>query len=92
MPVDHDVREIASEFGLTPTDAAWSLRMALTARESGPPFEVLFPLLGHDRIMMRIGAVNSHLLHGRGLEPIKYGPDGKPFRPIEGTKPAEPGG
>jgi hypothetical protein len=57
--------------------------MALTGKAAGPPLELLFPLLGHDRIMMRIGAVSSHLLHGRGLEPIKYGPDGEPFRTIE---------
>ncbi len=87
LPVEHDVREIGSEFGLSAADAAWSVRMALTGRDDGPPLDLLFPLLGHDRIMMRIGAVNSHLLHGRGLEPIKYGPDGKPFRPIEGTPP-----
>jgi len=31
---------------------------------------------------MRIGAVNSHLLHGRGLEPIKYGPGGEPFQTL----------
>jgi hypothetical protein len=48
---------------------------------------LLFPLLGHDRIMMRIGAVNSHLLHGRGLEPLAFGPDGKPFEPIRGRAP-----
>ena len=87
LPVEHDVREIGSEFGLTPSDAVWAVRTALTGREDGPPLELLFPLLGHDRIMMRIGAVNSHVLHGRGLEPIKFGPGGKPFRPIEGTKP-----
>ncbi len=82
IPVDADLLEIAKEFGLSPDDARWAVRMALTARDDGPAFELLFPLLGHDRIMMRIGAVNSHLLHGRGLEPIKYGPDGKPFRTL----------
>ncbi|MBV9402554.1 MAG: hypothetical protein JO018_02375, partial [Candidatus Eremiobacteraeota bacterium] len=49
--------------------------------------ELIFPLLGHDRIMIRIGAISSRLLHGRGLEPIKYGPDGKPFEPLRGQKP-----
>jgi hypothetical protein len=38
--------------------------------------------------MMRIGAISSHLLHGRGLEPIPYGPGGVPFKTIEGTRPA----
>jgi hypothetical protein len=84
LALDHDIVEISSEFGLTPDDARWAVRMALTARADGPPLELLFPLLGHDRIMMRIGAVNSHLLHGRGLEPIKFGPDGEPFQPITG--------
>jgi hypothetical protein len=84
LALTHDLTEMASEFGLATGDALWAVRMALTARAGGPPLELLFPLLGHDRIMMRIGAVNSHLLHGRGLEPIKYGPDGLPFRPIEG--------
>ena len=32
--------------------------------------------------MIRIGAVSSHLLHGRGLEPIAFGPDGVPFETI----------
>jgi hypothetical protein len=82
IPVDADLLEIAKEFGISPDDARWAVRMALTARDDGPALELLFPLLGHDRIMMRIGAVNSHLLHGRGLEPIKYGPDGKPFRTL----------
>ena len=58
-------------------------RIALTGNDDGPAaFEMLFPLLGHDRIMMRIGAINSHLLHGRGLEPIAFGPDGKPFETL----------
>ncbi len=87
LPLEHDLGEIASEFGLERSDADWALRMALTGEESGPPFELLFPLLGHDRIMLRIGAISSHLLHGRGLEPIKFGPDGKPFAPIGSAKP-----
>jgi hypothetical protein len=86
LPLASDLAEIASEFGLAPADATWAVRMALTAKTDGPPLDLLFPLLGHDRIMMRIGAVSSHLLHGRGLEPIKYGPDGKPFQTLEGHK------
>ncbi|HMD03071.1 MAG TPA: hypothetical protein VKG44_08935 [Candidatus Baltobacteraceae bacterium] len=88
LPLAADLREIAREFGLDSADALWAVRMAVTGREDGPPLELLFPLLGHDRIMLRIGAISSHLLHGRGLEPIKFGPDGKPFKPIEATKPA----
>jgi len=65
--------------------------MALTGRADGPPLEQLFPLLGHDRIMMRIGAVNSHILHGRGLEPIAFGPGGTPFQTIRGVPPAATG-
>lgn len=87
LPVAADLSEIASEFGIAPSDALWAVRMALTAHADGPPLELLFPLLGHDRIMMRIGALNSHVLHGRGLETIKYGPGGEPFRTIEGRKP-----
>jgi len=87
LPLEHDLLEIAREFGLAPADALWAVRMALTARADGPPLELLFPLLGHDRIMMRVGAVNSHLLHGRGLQPIAFGPDGKPFEPIRGRAP-----
>jgi hypothetical protein len=59
----------------------------LTGQKTGPPLELLFPLLGHDRILIRIGAINSMLLHGRGLEPIQYGPGGVPFEPIRGTRP-----
>ena len=88
LPVERDLCEIAKEFGLAPGDALWAARMALTGKASGPPLELLFPLLGHDRIMMRIGAISSHLLHGRGLEPIAYGPGGEPFRTIEGSKPS----
>jgi len=88
LPLDHDLREIASEFGLAHDDALWAVRVALTGEAAGPPLELLFPLLGHDRIMMRIGAVNSHVLHGRGLEPIRYGPGGVPFATIEGKSPA----
>ena len=61
--------------------------MALTGKAEGPPLELLFPLLGHDRILIRVGAVSSQLLHGRGLEPIAYGPDGAPFEPIRGQRP-----
>jgi glutamyl/glutaminyl-tRNA synthetase len=82
LDLSHDLTVMADEFGLDPADALWAVRMALTGEEAGPPLELLFPLLGHDRIMMRIGAVNSHLLHGRGLEPIKYGPDGTPFQTL----------
>jgi hypothetical protein len=87
LPLEHDLGEIASEFGLNSGDALWAVRMALTARDDGPGLELLFPLLGHDRIMMRIGAVNSHLLHGRGLAPLAFGPGGEPFRTLEGREP-----
>jgi hypothetical protein len=89
LPVEHDVLEMAAEFGIAPDDALYALRMALTGKTAGPALDLLFPLLGHDRILMRIGAVNSHLLHGRGLEPIRYGPGGQPFEPIHGKKPEE---
>jgi hypothetical protein len=87
LPVTRDVGAIADEYGIERDDALWAVRMALTGAEDGPPLELLFPLLGHDRIMIRIGAINSHLLHGRGLEPIPYGPDGRPFVPLSGKKP-----
>jgi hypothetical protein len=90
LPLEHDLREIAAEFGIEPAAAAAALRMALTGEADGPPLELLFPLLGHDRIMLRIGAISSHLLHGRGLEPIRYGPDGKPFETLAGKKPERP--
>jgi hypothetical protein len=93
LPVEHDIAEIGAEFGIAPDDARAAVRMALTGRASGPALELLFPLLGHDRILIRIGAVNSSLLHGRGLEPIAQGPDGAPFETIVAQKPpaAEPG-
>lgn len=90
LPLERDLPAIAHEFGIAPGDARAAVRMALTGSPDGPPLELLFPLLGHDRILIRIGAVNSMLLHGRGLEPITYGPGGKPFEPIRGTKPDEP--
>jgi hypothetical protein len=87
--LDQDIGEMASEFGISEPDAQYALRMALTGKKEGPPMDLLFPLLGHDRILIRIGAVNSMLLHGRGLEPIRFGPGGKPFEPIQGTKPED---
>lgn len=87
LPLQHDLPAIAQEFGIDASDAFASVRMALTGEKDGPPLELLFPLLGHDRILIRFGAVNSRLLHGRGLEPIKYGPDGQPFEPIKGRRP-----
>lgn len=87
LPLERDLTEIAKEFGLLAPDALAAVRMALTGKRDGPALELLFPLLGHDRILMRVGAINSHLLHGRGLVPIAYGPDGKPFEPMHGTKP-----
>ena len=89
LPLAHDIPAIADEFGIAHADAFGAVRMALTGEGDGPPLELLFPLLGHDRILIRIGAVNSRLLHGRGLEPIKYGPDGRPFETIDATKPPE---
>ena len=89
LPLDHDLTEMAKEFGLTASDANYAVRMALTGKKEGAPLELLFPLLGHERIMIRIGAVNSMLLHGRGLEPIKFGPGGAPFEPIHGKRPEE---
>jgi hypothetical protein len=82
LQLEHDLPEIAKEFRLSAPDAFEAVRVALTAAHEGPPLELLFPLLGHDRIMMRIGAVNSHLLHGRGLEPLRHGPGGAPFRTL----------
>jgi hypothetical protein len=87
LPLQHDVPVIASEFGIEGDDAFAALRMALTGEKDGPALELLFPLLGHDRILIRIGAVSSRLLHGRGLEPLKYGPGGAPFEPMRGEKP-----
>ncbi len=87
LPLDRDLAEIAKEFGLSKDDALHVTRMALTGEKDGPPLELLFPLLGHDRILIRIGAVNSRLLHGRGLQPLAFGPDGKPFEPIHGERP-----
>jgi glutamyl-tRNA synthetase len=89
LPLDHDLHVIAGEFGLADADALAAVRMALTGRSAGPPLELLFPLLGHDRILIRIGAISSHLLHGRGLEPIKYGPGGVPFKTIAGQRPPD---
>ena len=89
LPLAHDIPAIGQEFGISAADALASVRMALTGSKDGPPLELLFPLLGHDRMLIRIGAVNSRLLHGRGLEPIAFGPDGKPFEPIASTHPEE---
>jgi glutamyl/glutaminyl-tRNA synthetase len=87
LPLDHDLRAIAQEFGLSGDDALATVRMALTGKHDGPPLRLLFPLLGHDRILIRFGAISSHLLHGRGLEPIKYGPGGVPFETIATQRP-----
>jgi hypothetical protein len=91
LPLEHDLGAVAAEFGLGAGDALRAVRMALTGRSDGPALELLFPLLGHDRILMRLGAISSHLLHGRGLEPIRYGPDGKPFETLSGRKPETDG-
>jgi hypothetical protein len=87
LPLANDIPAIADEFGIAHADAFAAVRMALTGRKAGIPLEALFVLLGHERIMIRIGAVSSHLLHGRGLEPIAYGPGGVPFETIVGEKP-----
>jgi glutamyl/glutaminyl-tRNA synthetase len=87
LPLSDDLPAIASEFGIARKDAFEAVRMALTGSHDGAPLALLFPLLGHDRIMIRIGAVNSHILHGRGLEPIKFGPGGVPFETIQPTPP-----
>lgn len=89
LPLAGDIPAIADEFGIAHDDAFAALRMALTGRAAGPALELLFPLLGHDRIMIRIGAVSSHLLHGRGLEPIAHGPGGVPFQTIQPQKPPD---
>jgi glutamyl/glutaminyl-tRNA synthetase len=87
LPLEHDVPAIADEFGIAKDDAFAALRMALTGTHDGPPLSLLFPLLGHERIMIRIGAISSHILHGRGLEPIKFGPGGVPFETIQPAPP-----
>jgi hypothetical protein len=89
LPLAHDIPAIAAEFGIAPEDAFLAVRMALPGQSEGPPLDLLFPLLGHDRMLIRIGAVNSRLLHGRGLEPIQFGPDGRPFEPIRAKNPEE---
>jgi Anticodon binding domain len=89
LPLAHDIPAIAGEFGINADDAFAAARMALTGQKEGPRLEMLFPLLGHDRMLIRIGAVSSRLLHGRGLEPIKFGPDGKPFETIDAQRPLD---
>ncbi len=91
LPLDHDLAAIADEFGIAHADAYAAVRMALTGKPEGPPLGALFPLLGHDRIMMRVGAISSHLLHGRGLEPIRFGPGGVPFETIQPARPDDDG-
>uniref|UniRef100_E6Q153 Uncharacterized protein n=1 Tax=mine drainage metagenome TaxID=410659 RepID=E6Q153_9ZZZZ len=88
LPLAHDLPAIGEEFGLNAKDALDSVRMALTGVRDDVPLELLFPLLGHDRILIRVGAINARLLHGRGLEPIAFGPDGAPFEPIHGKRPS----
>ena len=88
LPLDHDLPAIGAEFGIVPADAFAAVRMALTGKAAGPPLALIFPLLGHDRILIRIGAISSHLLHGRGLEPIAFGPGGVPFKTIQPERPA----
>jgi glutamyl/glutaminyl-tRNA synthetase len=89
LPLAGELRAIAGEFGIADADALAAVRMALTGEATGPPLELLFPLLGHDRILMRIGAISAHLLHGRGLEPIRFGPGGVPFTTIQPQRPPE---
>ena len=89
LPLASDIPAIADEFGIGHADALAAVRMALTGRADGPPLELLFPLIGHERIMIRVGAVSSRLLHGRGLEPILHGPGGVPFQTIQPQKPPE---
>jgi glutamyl/glutaminyl-tRNA synthetase len=89
LPLVSDIPAIADEFGIVHDDAFAAVRMALTGRSDGPPLELLFPLLGHERIMIRVGAVSSRLLHGRGLEPIAHGPGGVPFQTIQPQKPPD---
>jgi glutamyl/glutaminyl-tRNA synthetase len=89
LPLASDIPAIADEFGIEHADAFAAVRMALTGRTDGPPLELLFPLIGHERIMIRVGAVSSRLLHGRGLEPIAYGPGGVPFETIQPQKPPD---
>ncbi len=89
LPLAGDLPALADEFGIAHDDAFAAVRMALTGRTDGPALELLFPLVGHERIMIRIGAVSSHLLHGRGLEPIAYGPGGVPFETIQPQKPPD---
>lgn len=88
LPLSHDLPAIAEEFGIEKSDAFAAVRMALTGKSEGAPLNLLFPLLGHDRILIRIGAISSHLLHGRGLEPIKFGPGGVPFETIQAHQPS----
>lgn len=89
LPLASHLPQIGAEFGIERADALAAVRMALTGEAEGPPLELLFPLLGHDRILIRVGALSSKLLHGRGLEPIRFGPDGAPFEPIHGHRPPE---
>jgi len=91
LPLERDLPAIADEFGIAHADALAAVRMALTGTAEGPPLALLFPLLGHERIMIRIGAVSSHILHGRGLEPIRFGPGGTPFETIHGARPPATG-
>jgi len=51
--------EIADEFGISREDALWAVRMALFGESEGPPLELLLPLLGHDCIMLRVGAMGN---------------------------------
>ncbi len=87
LPLSRDLPTIGQEFGIAESDALAAVRMALTGKSEGPPLELLFPLLGHDRILIRIGAISSHLLHGRGLEPLAFGPGGVPFSTIQPQRP-----
>ena len=73
---------IAGEFGIAPADATWAVRVALTEQRDGAAARIAVSAArtrsDHDAHRRR----RSHVLHGRGLEPIRYGPGGVPFETI----------
>jgi len=69
LPLGADLPEIAKEFGLAPNDAFAAVRMAITGSHDGPPLALLFPLLGHDRIIIsaKVSGVQDLLVVYRQL-------------------------
>ena len=89
LPLSHDLLEIAKEFGLTPDDALWAVRMALTGQSEGlvgVALPALRATITHPHAHRRNFFTFAARARIKSLSKYRLAGGGEPFTPLRAKK------